>query len=66
MFLPVFTVFYLGNGRGVRGTLFACFSSFVCPIAGLHRATVKLQIFGTESVLNGSRRGLKVSPNKLH
>ena len=29
------------------------------------RATVKLQIVGTASVLNGSRRGLKVSPNKL-
>ena len=35
----------------VRSALFAYFSSFVCPIAGLQRATVKLQIISTVSFL---------------
>lgn len=33
----------------VRRALLACVSLFVCPIAGLQRATVKLQIVGTAS-----------------
>ena len=48
----------------VGRTLFACFSSFVCSIAGLQRSTVKLHIVGTASFLNASCRGFKVSPNK--
>ena len=47
------TFVYLGNGRGVRplfgGHYSLVFLSFVCPFAGLQRATVKLQIVGTAS-----------------
>ena len=40
----------------VRRALFACFSSFVCPVASLQLSIRKLKILGTASFLNASRR----------
>ena len=43
----------------------ACFSSIVCPIAGLQLSTGKLRIVDKHVLFNSSRRGLKESLNKL-
>ena len=43
----------------------ACFSSIVCPIAGLQLSTGKLRIVDKRVFFNASRRGLKESLNKL-
>ena len=45
----------------VRRALFACFSSFVCPVASLQLSIGKLKILGTASFLNASRRDSKES-----
>ena len=45
--------------------LFACFSTFVCPIAGLQRATVKLQIVSATIFIKGNRQRLKDSAIKV-
>ena len=48
----------------VRRALFAGFSSLLCSIVSL-LPQVSLQIVGTASFFNASRRGLKEIPNKL-
>ena len=47
------------------GALFACFTSFVCPIARLQLSIGKLKIVVTVSFFNASRWGLKKNPNKV-
>ena len=49
----------------VPRALFACFSSFVCPISVLQPSIGKLNIVGTASFLNANQQGLKESRNKL-
>ena len=56
---------WLRSSSLVRRALFACFSSFVCPIAGLQLSIGKLRIVDKRVVFNAGRRGLKQSLNQM-
>jgi len=53
------------SSLAVQRALFAYFSLFFCPIAGLQCSIVKLKIVGAASFLTRSWRSLKEGPNKL-